>query len=208
MDEYTQKSIEAYNKKAHDYKNSRDYKGTKKLKYDFIDYLSKQDINNKNVLDVACGMGDLLNELYERHSIIGTGIDIAENMIQEATKLYGNHLKFINTNAENILVENDTKDVVTICCAFHHIVNPEKVLSEINRVLHIGGYLYIADFGYSPRLNKMCNKLYSLVNIAGDVKVYDKSELETFCSNTGFSIIEYDRINKISYIAKLQKIHD
>jgi len=204
MDKYTEKSREAYNKKAKDYENTRDYKSTKKLKDSFIKYLLKQNLKGKNVLDIACGTGDLLNELYKKNSIIGTGIDIAENMIQEANNSYGKHMKFLNTNAENILIEDNTGDAVIICCAFHHMSNPEKVLSEINRVLHNGGHLYIADFLLASRfLNGLLNNIYHMI-ITGDVKLYSKEELETFCANTGFVVEEHNRVDKLSYIAKLK----
>jgi len=81
VDKYTEKSMKSYNKKAANYLDQRDYIVTKKLKDNFIEYLSKQNINGKNVLDVACGIGDLLNELHSRFGIVGTGIDISENMI-------------------------------------------------------------------------------------------------------------------------------
>jgi len=207
MDKYTEKSMKSYNKKANDYMNTRDYIVTKTLKYNFIDYLSRQNINNKAVLDIACGIGDLLNELYERNSIIGTGIDVAENMIHEANKLYGSNMKFLNTNAENILVENSTQDIVTICCAFHHISNPQKVLSEVNRVLRNNGCFYIADFAYPSILNKICNIIYPILS-SGDVKAYNKRDLEILCANTGFTIENYDKIDTVSYIAKLKKIYN
>ena len=70
MDKYTAKSRQSYNKKANGYMNTRDYIATKKLKDEFIDYLSKENIENKKVLDIACCIGDLLNELYKRYSIM------------------------------------------------------------------------------------------------------------------------------------------
>jgi len=204
MDKYTEKSRRAYNKKAIGYMNERDYIVTKKLKDAFIEYLLTQDIRGKNVLDIACGIGDLLNELYKRHSIIGTGIDVSENMIKEANRLYGNNMKFLNTEAENILVEDNTQDIITICSAFHHISKPEKALTEINRVLCKDGYLYIADFAFPSILNGICNIIYPLLS-SGDVKAYNKKELERFCASTGFVIESYNKIDKVSYIAKLRK---
>ena len=205
MDKHTAKSMKSYNRKAKNYENTTDYKFTKKLKYDFINYLLKQNIDNKKILDVACGNGDLLNELYKQKLIIATGVDIAESMIQEANKLHGSMMTFLNTNAENILVEDGTQDIAIICCSFHHMSNPKKVLSEINRVLKNNGYLYIADFLFPPIINGIFNKiLYPLFN-AGDVKMYTKREIEIFCANTGFVIEDYDKIDMKSYIAKLKK---
>ena len=42
MDKHTEKSMKSYNRKASHYKSTSDYKFTKKLKYSFIDYLSKE----------------------------------------------------------------------------------------------------------------------------------------------------------------------
>jgi len=85
--------------------------------------------------------------------------------------------------------------------------NPEKVLSEINRILHSNGYLYIADFAFPSILNKLCNIIYPMLS-SGDVKAYNKRDLELFCANTGFTIENYNKIDAVSYIAKLRKILD
>jgi len=126
-------------------------------------------------------------------------VTLAENMIQEANKLYGNNIKFLNTNAENILVEDNTQDIVTICCTFHHISNPQKALLEINRVLHNNGY-----FAFSSILNGLCNIIYPILS-SGDVRAYNKRDLEILSANTGFSIENYDKVDKVSYIVKLRK---
>jgi len=205
MDKYTEKSKKAYNKKASNYTETFDYKFTKKLKRNFVEYLSTENIDGKNVLDIACGTGDLLNELHTQNVIVGTGIDIAENMIQEAEKLYGNQFQFQTANAEDISIETETQDVVLICCAFHHISNPTKVLSEVNRVLRKNGYLYIADFLFPPIVNGILNHIIYLIHNSGDVKMYSKKELERFCAETGFVVEKYSRIDFTSYIAKIKK---
>ena len=76
---------------------------------------------------------------------------------------------------------------------------------EINRVLRNNGCLYIADFAFPAILNWFCNIIYPMLR-SGDVRAYKKRDIEIFCANTGFSIENYDKIDAVSYIAKLRKI--
>lgn len=91
-------------------------------------------VDGKVVLDIGCGHGDLLENAFE--SAKDTyGIDPDINAI--------NRNKFINhlsvADAENLPFKDNFFDVVTMAWVVEHLENPDKVLSEINRVLKPGG---------------------------------------------------------------------
>tara|TARA_B110000971_G_C20039710_1_gene516982 strand:+ start:4720 stop:5388 length:669 start_codon:yes stop_codon:yes gene_type:complete len=67
----------------------------------FHQLTSDFDLNNSNVLDVGCGFGDFIKYLKVSNINIFkyTGVDIVEEFIDEATKLYSsNDVKFYNSS--------------------------------------------------------------------------------------------------------------
>lgn len=81
-DKHTQDSITNYNKIAKNYDDSFDGKFTMELKQRIVNGI--QINNGMRILDVACGNGKLLNMLNSKQTIEGYGIDISDEMINEA----------------------------------------------------------------------------------------------------------------------------
>lgn len=97
----------------------------------------------KNILDVGCASGWFLSELAKKFS--GTsyyGIDTYNDAIMHGKKLYKN-LKLIHADGHNIPFHNGFFDVVICNEVLEHVMNPEKVLQEIKRVLNPKGHAII-----------------------------------------------------------------
>ena len=92
--------------------------------------LSEGDI----VLDVACGNGILLRELSKKAKIQANGIDVSENMIHVA-KLHYPNMNFEIKSCYPLEWKDESIDIITICCAFHHFDNPQRFVNECKRVL-------------------------------------------------------------------------
>ncbi len=97
----------------------------------------------ENVLDVACGTGDMCLELLKQGYSV-TGVDLSEEMMviarrkaPEATYLIG--------NAESLPFEEETFDAVTCAFGVRNFVHLEKGLSEMLRVLKPGGRMVILE---------------------------------------------------------------
>lgn len=55
------------------------------------------------------------------------------------------NISFVVGNAENLPFENEKFDIVISRLAFHHFVNPQKIMFEMARVLKTGGKLVMVD---------------------------------------------------------------
>ena len=150
--------------------------------------LSEGDI----VLDVACGNGTLLRELSKRAKIQANGIDVSEKMIHVAKMRYPD-MNFEVKACYPLEWSNESIDIITICCAFHHFDNPQGFVNECKRVLKKDGTVYIADPNFGAVLSFFANKFWFPFSKSGDVRVYSPKELETFFYHSGFKTVQVYR---------------
>ncbi len=187
MNKKTEQSRITYNKMASEYDTSREGQYTR---FHIMELSNTIDLNEGNVvLDVACGNGTLLGELSKKAKIQANGIDISENMIDSA------RMRYPNMNFEVKLCcplewSDESIDVITVCCAFHHFENPQEFVKECKRVLKKNGTVYIADPNFGTVVRLIANIFWLPFSKSGDVRVYSKKELEKIFYNCGFKTVQ------------------
>lgn len=142
-----------------------------------------------NVLDVACGNGYLLGELSKKARVNAFGVDIAENMIASARERYP-ACTFTVGPCAPLSFENESMDVITVSCAFHHFETPQVFANECMRVLKKNGKVLIAEPFFSPVVRWLANTVVFPFSKTGDVRVYSQKELQLFFESAGFTDIE------------------
>ena len=96
-----------------------------------------------NVLDVACGTGDMMVILMERGCTV-TGVDISEEML-EVARLKMKGVSLMMADAEHLPFEDNTFDAVTAAFGVRNFVHLEQGLDEMLRVLKPGGTMVILE---------------------------------------------------------------
>ena len=96
-----------------------------------------------NVLDVACGTGDMVQELQKRGCLV-TGVDLSEEMLTIA-KSKAPTATYMIADAEHLPFENDCFDAVTCAFGVRNFVHLEQGLDEMLRVLKPGGCMVILE---------------------------------------------------------------
>lgn len=95
--------------------------------------------NPKNILDVGCASGWFLSKLsIQFPKSKPTGIDVYKNAIDYGNKHYSN-LHLTSADAHNIPFPDKSFDIIVCCEVLEHVLNPEKVLQEISRLLSKNG---------------------------------------------------------------------
>ena len=114
--------------------------------YNFMYNRIPSQIGDKEVLEIATGPGMLAKHVASASKrMIAT--DYAQGMIKEAMKgKYPANLTFEVADATALPYEDNSFDVVLIANALHVMPNPEKALSEIDRVLRADGVLIAPNF--------------------------------------------------------------
>ena len=98
-----------------------------------------------SVLDIGCGAGNSTKKISDSGADV-IGIDFSEKMVAEASSTHQN-ITFKQSDAENIPVEDNSKDVVISNFVVHHFAEPNKVFKEISRVLKPNGKFAFAVWG-------------------------------------------------------------
>ena len=191
MDMKTEQSRSRYNKLADYYDNSFDGRFTLPYNQLICDYLKL--CNKDSVLDVACGNGRLLKMLAKKANINVNCIDISEDMIATAQNSLKNGIFRVST-ADKIVFADCSFEYVTVCCAFHHFINPDIFMKEAFRLLKDNGKLVIADPLPPSFIRWVENLLIPRMNM-GDVKIYSIKELLEFYKSAGFTDVCYKNDN-------------
>ncbi|MDP3941484.1 MAG: class I SAM-dependent methyltransferase [bacterium] len=93
----------------------------------------------KKILDVGSASGWFLSELKKRYPNAGcVGVDVYIPAIDYAKKTYPN-ISFRMADAHKLPFKDNSFDVVVCTEVLEHVVHPEEVISEIERILRPGG---------------------------------------------------------------------
>ncbi|MDE6767737.1 MAG: class I SAM-dependent methyltransferase, partial [Eubacterium sp.] len=110
---------------------------------EFCKYVDK----NAKVLDVGCGYGRTMNELYKSGYKNLIGADTAVEMINRGKREFP-YLKFVKSGAE-LPFDDDTFDAVILFGVLCSVVSDDShldLINEIKRVLKPNGVIYVNDF--------------------------------------------------------------
>lgn len=157
------------------------------------------NISYDTILDLGCGTGAVLQAiLNEDCRKKAYGIDISENMLDIARNKLKENATLVLGDSEYLPFENEFFDVVYCNDSFHHYPKPDKVLSEVYRVLKPKGTLIICDC-WQPFLFRHIMNIFMKYSKDGDVKMYSEKEICKLLA-VDFRNIVWKNVNRTSYI--------
>lgn len=119
-------------------------------------YWAGEFCRDKDVLEVACGVGQGLGYLASVSRSIRAG-DITPALVDQACSHYGSRIRITEMNAEQLPFEPESLDVVILFEAIYYLHSAERFVEECQRVLRPDGILLVAtanrdlfDFNPSP----------------------------------------------------------
>ena len=120
--------------------------------------------DNSKILDLCCGTGDfckIIKKYYPNSDIYGA--DFSENMLNLA-KSKNSCISFIQCDATDLPFKNNYFDIVIVGFGLRNILNTEKAVEEIYRVLKPQGKFLHLDFGKKNIFSKVFDYCASIIS--------------------------------------------
>lgn len=148
---------------------------------------ASQFAHGKKVLDLGCNVG-YGSEILSKTAKHVYGVDVSENAILAAKEKYGDlGISFDRVDGENLPFADDEFDMIISCQVIEHVVDYDKYINEIKRVLSSNGLVIFTtpnslirlDPGMTPwnefhvrefdhtELKSLLLKYFSAVGISG-----------------------------------------
>lgn len=198
---FKEKSKQTFNNQAKVYDSTYYGKHAQKL-YDTV--LDKvKNFNCKKVLDVGCGTGTILSRLSQNENLTLAGVDLSGEMLNIARQKLNEKVELKIGDSEQLPWRNNSFEAIICTDSFHHYPEPEKVLSEMVRVLGPNGYLIIGDPWMISPFRQISN-LTLKYSKDGDYKIYSKAEISKLLLKSGFNSISWKKVNNSSFIVTAQ----
>jgi SAM-dependent methyltransferase len=114
----------------------------------FKQELIQMNYNDGAILDIGCGFGYFLDE-FDSKNWDRYGIDISKYAVDRAKNLLKINNIYCIDVTKNVPFRNNKLDVVVLIDTLEHIPRPFSLIKEINRILKVGGLLYIYTYNFN-----------------------------------------------------------
>lgn len=120
------------------------YTSRRQILYVLLDLIANRE--EKSVLEIGCGTGGNLKYLFGDFKT-RTGLECDPVALNYAREKLQDKARIIEGDANNMIFPSNSFDCVALLDVLYHrnIVNVDKVLNSIYRILTPGGYLLITD---------------------------------------------------------------
>ena len=164
------------------------------------------------VLDVACGTGDLSIALFENIGARVTGVDFCRPMLERAARKQP-RIAFVEGDALQLPFDDGVFDAVTIAFGLRNLSSVEHGLTELRRVLKPNGWTAILEFsrpvvpGFRSLAAAYCTRLLPRIGglISGSRSAYeylpdsvsrfpDQETLSAMMTAAGFADVGFENL--------------
>jgi ubiquinone/menaquinone biosynthesis C-methylase UbiE len=160
MTSITEKNARSYNKNAQLWaENAQKGLAHKYIEKPAMEKELPNDLTGKSVLCIGVGSGYELDEIINKNPKKIIGIDISKELLKIASAKYPD-IEFKKMDMMKMSFSDNVFDLVYSSLAFHYANDWDALLTEVHRVLRIGGVLLFSthnpDFwGQKPKTGKV-----------------------------------------------------
>lgn len=155
-----------------------------------------------NIVDIACGTGDMMDIWSQSAKKLGIcikniiGIDPSNGML-EIAKMKFPDFHFIKAFADNTTLNSEFADVISISYGIRNVVDRKRALAEFYRVLKPGAKVVILEFTKRDKntvmskfrdfyLSKILPKIGGLISKNKQAYEYLPNSIENFLNTKDF----------------------
>jgi SAM-dependent methyltransferase len=144
---------------------------------------------SKKLLDIGCGYGFLLKEMKSRGWDV-KGLEVSKTGRDHTQSKLG--FEVYSEPLENLRLSEKTFDVVTLLYVIEHVHDPPGMLTEVNRILKPGGFVF-ARWPHTTPIVRILGPLSQKLDLYHTpYHLYDFSPqtIEVILSKTGFKSVK------------------
>lgn len=160
------------------------YLRPKQAYYIFLEMLGAKA--NEKLLDVACGLGRVI-EVGTEKNIQVSGIDISDVAVDKCKNKF-QQAEVLVANAEELPFESNQFDYITCLGSLERMLNREKVITEMKRVLTLEGKLCFLVRNSESWFWKFIQNPLGFVNKKGHQDALSLAEWTLFLEEQGLLI--------------------
>ena len=172
---------------------------------------------NTKILQIGSGPEDVINHfgIGKRHAI-----DPLADFYKSKFNLDYSNLKFIQARGEDLPFKDNFFDIVILANVLDHVENPDKVLSEIKRVLKTEGVFHFENLFYQKKFirfakiwgvfkefftKQIFNIHHPFMFTLKNLKKITSDNFLIICEYIGREIAYYENISQLKEIRKKEK---
>jgi len=175
------------------YQTIRNY--TLKKKFKLVSSISK----GKNILDIGCATGQLLNE-FNQQNWNCTGIEPDAEARKFASKEYGlNVLKIEDIDK----LKPQFFHIISMWHVLEHVANLSERMAQLKKLISSDGYLFIALPNIESWDAKHYKEYWAGLDVPRHLYHFSKSDVKLLFENSGFEIVDIQGMKFDSYYVSL-----
>ncbi len=146
----------------------------------------------RDVLDVGCGTGTLLERATRAHPGRFAGLDLSLEMLEAARRKLGARAGLVAGSAATLPFRSRAFDLVVSTSTLHHWRDPVAAFAEIRRVLRPRGRVAITDWCGDSLLTRLRDRVLRRLEPAHG-RVWRSVELAALLADAGFTDVRIER---------------
>jgi len=154
-----------------------------------IRHMFLNDMRPGKLLDVGCGSGIFLHRMHNLGWSV-TGIDFDAKAIENAKKMPGDDLTFMNTDLSGARFPDNSFDAVTMSHVIEHVPDPVALLIEVRRILKVGGRLVITTPNIRSFGHEKFRDCWWGLDSPRHLQIFSLPTLQKCASKAGFDAIK------------------
>ncbi len=99
------------------------------------------NLENQNILDIGCGMGNLISYILTHNPKHITGVEQSQNMINESRKKFKSMPVTLHHTEFMAFITEEKFDVIVSSLVFHYIEDFRKCCQKLSQLLNNGGVI-------------------------------------------------------------------